>query len=82
MAQTKTESKGTKKASNQPNALTKYVRETRGELLKVTWPTWEESRRLTVIVLVVTIAMAVFLGLLDFIFSNGIQTLVEFVVGA
>jgi preprotein translocase subunit SecE len=36
---------------------------------------------LTAIVLGVTIAMAIFLGLLDFIFSNGIQALVEFVVG-
>lgn len=82
MAQTKTESKGAKKASNQPNAVSKYIRETRGELRKVTWPTREESQRLTAIVLGVTIAMAIFLGLLDFIFSNGVQALVEFVVGA
>ena len=82
MAQTKTESKGAKKANNQPNAVSKYIRETRGELRKVTWPTREESQRLTAIVLGVTIAMAIFLGLLDFIFSNGVQALVEFVVGA
>jgi preprotein translocase subunit SecE len=82
VAQTKTESKGAKKASNQPNAVSKYIRETRGELRKVTWPTREESQRLTAIVLGVTIAMAIFLGLLDFIFSNGVQALVEFVVGA
>lgn len=81
MAQTRSESKGAKKPNNQPNPLSKYIRETRGELRKVTWPTREESQRLTAIVLVVTIAMSVFLGLLDFIFSNGIQALVEFVIG-
>jgi preprotein translocase subunit SecE len=81
VAQTKTESKGAKNTGNQPNAISKYIRETRGELRKVTWPTREESQRLTAIVLGVTIAMAIFLGLLDFIFSNGIQALVEFVVG-
>ena len=78
MAQTKTE----KKAGNQTNPISKYIRETRGELRKVTWPTREESQRLTAIVLGVTIAMAIFLGLLDFIFSNGVQSLVTFVVGA
>jgi preprotein translocase subunit SecE len=81
VAQTKTDSKGAKSA-NQPNRISKYIRETRGELRKVTWPTREESQRLTAIVLGVTIAMAVFLGLLDFIFSRGVQALVQFVAGA
>jgi preprotein translocase subunit SecE len=81
VAQTKTESKGGKNAGNQQNAVSKYIRETRGELRKVTWPTREESQRLTAIVLGVTIAMSIFLGLLDFLFSNGVQALVEFVVG-
>jgi preprotein translocase subunit SecE len=82
VAQTKTESKGAKNSGNQPNAISKYIRETRGELRKVTWPTREESQRLTAIVIGVTVAMAVFLGLLDFIFSNGVQTLVQFIAGA
>jgi preprotein translocase subunit SecE len=82
VAQTKTESNGAKNSGNQPNAISKYIRETRGELRKVTWPTREESQRLTAIVIGVTVAMAVFLGLLDFIFSNGVQTLVQFIAGA
>lgn len=82
MAQTKTESKSAKNSGNQPNAISKYVKETRGELRKVTWPTREESQRLTAIVLGVTVAMAIFLGLLDFVFSNGVQALVQFIAGA
>lgn len=81
MAQTKTESKGAKN-SNQPNPISKYIRETRGELRKVTWPTREESQRLTAIVLGVTVAMSIFLGLLDFVFSKGIQAMVQFVIGS
>jgi preprotein translocase subunit SecE len=81
VAQTRSESKGAKNTGNQPNSISKYIRETRGELRKVTWPTREESQRLTAIVLGVTIAMALFLGLLDFVFSNGVQALVEFIVG-
>jgi preprotein translocase subunit SecE len=73
--------KSAKKSSDQPNAVVRYLRETRGELRKVTWPTRQESQRLTAIVLGVTAVMALFLGALDFIFSNVIQTLVEFVIG-
>jgi preprotein translocase subunit SecE len=71
----------TKKSGDQSNALVRYVRETRGELRKVTWPTRQESQRLTAIVLGVTAVMAIFLGLLDFIFANSIQALVELLVG-
>lgn len=71
----------TKKSGDQSNAIVRYVRETRGELRKVTWPTRQESQRLTAIVLGVTAVMAIFLGLLDFIFANSIQALVELLVG-
>jgi preprotein translocase subunit SecE len=64
-----------------PNALVVYLRETRGELRKVTWPTREEAQRLTAIVLGVTFLMALFLGALDFLFSTGVKSLVEFMAG-
>jgi preprotein translocase subunit SecE len=47
-----------------------YFKETRAELRKVTWPTREETRTLTTIIVIVTIAMAVFLGLLDYLFQT------------
>ena len=78
MAKTKS---ATKKPGDQSNAVVRYFRETRGELRKVTWPTRQESQRLTAIVLGVTAVMAIFLGLLDFIFSRSIQTLVRTLVG-
>jgi preprotein translocase subunit SecE len=51
------------------NAIVKYLKETRAELRKVVWPTREETKNLTIIVVSVTVAMAVFLGLLDYIFQ-------------
>ncbi len=51
----------------------RYLRETRGELKKVTWPTRDEALNLTYIVLGVTLAFAVFLGLLDWVFSQLFQ---------
>ena len=73
-------SKSAKKSGESSNRLVKYFRETRGEIRKVTWPTPQESRRLTAIVLGVTTVMSLFLGILDFIFSNMIQELVKFLV--
>ena len=52
------------------NALLRYFRETMAELRKVRWPSRHETWLLTRVVLVVTIAMAVFLGVLDYIFRQ------------
>lgn len=67
--------------SNQANPIARYLRETRGELRKVTWPTREEAWRLTAIVLAVTLATAVFLWFFDTIFSNGLNFLISQIVG-
>lgn len=71
----------TEKTANQPNPITRYWKETRGELRKVTWPTREESQRLTAIVIGVTIAFALFLWVFDLLFSNVIQLLIEQLLG-
>lgn len=63
-------------AIKEPNAVVRYVRETRLELGKVSWPTRKEALNLTVIVLVVTVAMAAFLGSLDFIFTKFFQLVI------
>ncbi len=47
-----------------------YLRDTRGELLKVKWPTREEARNLTIVVLVTLFAMALVLGLVDTLFER------------
>jgi preprotein translocase subunit SecE len=54
----------------QPNAVVRYFNETIGELRKVSWPTRKDAISLTIIVLIVTFSMSVFLGLLDFVFSR------------
>jgi len=51
------------------NRLQRYVRETVGELRKVTWPTRQEAWHLTKIVIAVMVVMAALLGTLDYIFS-------------
>ncbi len=59
------------------NALVRYIRETRAEIAKVTWPTREEGIRLTWVVLVVTTISAIFLFAIDSLFSFLIALLIQ-----
>ncbi len=62
--------KNDKPVVQKPNKIQKWWRETVGELRKVVWPTKEEALRMTKIVTIVVLATAVFLGVVDFIFSR------------
>ena len=50
--------------------IMRYLRETRAELRKVTWPTREEAWRLTLIVLGATAGMSLILAASDLLFSE------------
>jgi preprotein translocase subunit SecE len=56
--------------------IQRFWRETIGELRKVTWPTPKEAWKMTRLVLVVMIIMALVLGVLDMAFSRLITLLV------
>ena len=58
-----------KSKKNKENPILSYLHSTRAELRKVRWPTLEQGWSMTKIVLAVTAAMAVFLGVLDFSFG-------------
>ncbi|MEK9174753.1 MAG: preprotein translocase subunit SecE, partial [Patescibacteria group bacterium] len=51
------------------NKLTTYLKEVRLELSKVNWPSREQTTRYTFLVIGVSLAVAFFLGGLDYIFS-------------
>ena len=48
-----------------PNAVSRYIRETSGELKKVSWPTRREALQLSAIVIVVMVVMGIYLSLVD-----------------
>ncbi|MBX3085070.1 MAG: preprotein translocase subunit SecE [Anaerolineae bacterium] len=54
-----------------------YLKETWSELNKVTWPTREETQRLTYIVLAVTAVTAALLGIISFLFSSLTQRVAD-----
>ncbi len=59
------------------NKLTTYFKESVAELKKVTWPTKKETYNYTLLVIGISLGVALFLGLLDYIFAQGFQALIN-----
>ena len=59
-----------KTGKKKQNAVQRYVRETTGELRKVSWPSREEAMNLTIIVIITMIAMGAFLSLVSGVSSR------------
>ena len=59
-----------KKTSKKQNGIQRFVRETTGELRKVSWPSRDEAWHLTLVVIVTMIAVGLFLSTVDGISSR------------
>lgn len=59
-----------------------YLKETRGELRHVAWPTQTQTIVYTVFVIAISIGVALYLGLFDFLFTSSLQRVVEAQGGA
>ncbi|TSC95676.1 MAG: Preprotein translocase subunit SecE [Parcubacteria group bacterium Athens1014_10] len=55
------------------NKIINYVKNSKIELKKVNWPNKKTITNYTLLVIGVSLAMAVFLGLIDFILTFGIE---------
>jgi preprotein translocase subunit SecE len=47
-----------------------YLREVRDELQKVTWPTRKQTIQKTTLVVAVSVAVGLYIGLLDYLFTQ------------
>lgn len=54
-----------------------FFNESKQELKKVTWPTKQQSMTSTWVVLAVTFVLAIFLGLVDLVFSKMIGLILK-----
>jgi len=57
--------------------ITEYFQETKTELKHVIWPSRRQTFYFTAIVVVLSILVAYFLGIFDFIFSKGLEKLIS-----
>jgi len=46
-----------------------FLRESKGELKKVKWPTFKDTLQYTLVVIIISLIVAAYLGSLDYIFS-------------
>jgi preprotein translocase subunit SecE len=57
--------------------LANYIKGSIEEMKKVTWPTQKETKNYTMLVIGVSLAVALFLGALDYIFSIGLELILK-----
>ncbi len=53
-----------------------FFQETRQELRHINWPTRQEAARLTAFVVILSIALSLFLGAFDYLFTFVLKTLI------
>lgn len=49
--------------------VTDYLRETKGEMKHVSWPTRQQVINFTMLVVAISVLVSIFLGFFDFIFT-------------
>ncbi|MFH1171684.1 MAG: preprotein translocase subunit SecE [bacterium] len=59
------------------NKLVTYLKESRDELRRVVWPTRQETIRNTLLVIGVSLGVALFLGLIDFLLNAILQRVIS-----
>lgn len=57
-------------------AIKQYIKETMAEMKHVTWPTRQQTVIYSILVIVVSIAVSAYLGLLDSVFAAGLALLI------
>lgn len=55
----------------------KFLSEVKAELYKVTWPTKSQVIRLTGVVIIISLIVGLFIGVLDFIFTKLIELIIK-----
>jgi len=63
-------------------AFIQYLKDTRGELNHVAWPTRVQTIIFTILVIIVSILVSLYLGFFDYLFTNGLIRLVEVLPGS
>jgi preprotein translocase subunit SecE len=58
--------------------IRRFIEESWSELKKVTWPTREQTRNLTVLVFVISAVVGAYIAVFDVIFSQVVTFLAEF----
>ena len=56
------------------NRFTHYIKDTRGEMKHVNWPTRAQAIGFTAVVIILSLVVAAYIGVFDWLFTTLIQT--------
>lgn len=56
--------------------LTEYIKETKGEMKHVNWPTKSQTLNYTLLVIGVSVVTAIILSIADYVFGMGLEKLI------
>ena len=56
--------------------LSNYISETKEEMKHVSWPTRKQTFMFTMLVIFISLAVAAYLGLFDYLFSIGLKSII------
>ncbi len=56
--------------------LSNYFKETMEEMKHVSWPTRNQTLVFTILVIAISLAVALYLGLFDYLFSIGLKSII------
>ncbi len=59
------------------NKLVKYLKEAREEFHKVTWPTRSQTIRYSLLVVGISLFLAIFIGLVDYVLNLGVEQAID-----
>ena len=57
--------------------ISNYIKDSIAELKKVTWPTRKQTVNYTLLVVGISLGLAVFIGIVDYILSLGLQKVIK-----
>ena len=57
-------------------AFIQYLKDTKAELKHVSWPTQKQTTTFTVLVILISLLIALFLGVFDFLFTSLLNSVI------
>ena len=62
---------------NPVKKLIQYVKDSYAELKKVTWPTKKETTNYTLLIIGISLGVATFIGVIDFVLTLGVEQIIK-----
>lgn len=63
--------------TNPIQKLTDYIKDSIAELKKVTWPTKKQTTEYTLLVIGISLGLAAFIGIVDYILTLGVEQVIK-----